>query len=402
MSKGKSLKSAINKTKARSVLVESDKLKDKLKRLIRGRNWRGNSRLLDICRSLDAAPDAVEEAVDKLHEEGVRVRLQEGFVHAWAVAPPGVATHVSRVAGKDGWLRFGLLGDTQLGNRKQRLDVLKTAYAHFAAEGIDTVYHTGNLVDGYLQKINAFELIPEAGTSIESQAEYARAVYPKHEGITTYFVTGECHEGWWAKQIGVEVGRVMQDRFRLPLACQEHEYGPNKRQSRGTNRPFEGVPEDLGPRCRDHIAGNVCKLHGREDLVYLGHEEADVELRTPRLDPKVHGPVLRILHPGSGTAYALSYKTQKLAESLQGGEKPQIQAVGHYHKFDYNFHREVHNIMTGCLEDQTLFMRKNMLAAHVGYLVVDMRVTPDGAPQRVRVEWVPFYDQGFYKKYEKH
>jgi len=77
MSKGKSLKSAINKTKARSVLVESDKLKDKLKRLIRGRNWRGNSRLLDICRSLDAAPDAVEEAVDKLHEEGVRVRLQE-------------------------------------------------------------------------------------------------------------------------------------------------------------------------------------------------------------------------------------------------------------------------------------------------------------------------------------
>jgi hypothetical protein len=258
-----------------------------------------------------------------------------------------------------GWLRFGVLGDNQGGNRHQRLDVLATAYDHYKREGIDTVYHTGNMIDGYHPKLNGFELLIEAGSSMESQVSYISRIYPKVKGITTYFITGECHEGWWAKREGINVGRFMRDRFRHPEDGSE----------------------------------------GREDLVYIGHLEADVELRSPKLGKGKRGPIVRVSHPGGGSSYAISYKTQKMAEAMQGGEKPQIQLVGHYHKYDVNYAREIHNVQTGCICDQTIFMRKNNLAAHVGYLIIEVLVNPDGTIQRFRSEFVPFFDQGFYKRY---
>jgi hypothetical protein len=229
------------------------------------------------------------------------------------------------------------------------------------------------MIDGYHPRLNGFELLPEAGTSMEQQVKYITARYPKIEGIETHFITGECHEGWWAKSTGVNVGRFMQNGFRLPETCE-------------------------GDGCV--IKGNTCTTHGRTDLHYLGHLEADIELRTKTLAKDVRGPIVRLIHPGGGSAYATSYTTQKIAESLQGGEKPQIQLVGHYHKYDCNYAREIYNLQTGCLCDQTIFMRKNKLAAHVGYLIVEVFVNSDGTIQRFRHEWVPFFDQGFYKTFQ--
>ncbi len=104
------------------------------------------------------------------------------------------------------------------------------------------------------------------------------------------------------------------------------------------------------------------------------------------------------MHPGGGAAYALSYSAQKIVESFQGGEKPSVLLYGHYHKFDWNYYREVHNIGTGCTVDQSIFMRKQKIQAHVGGLLVRLHQAPDGAINRVKVEWIPFYDRGYYSK----
>ena len=336
-------------------LTETDELKDRLIKFTSSNKGQGSWNLLDLARKLNAKIPSLEAAIKQLQNDSFDILIDEGRVERLQEAPPGeLRTHTWRLQ-EGGWLRFGVLGDSQLGNSHQRLDVLKTAYEHYQKEGIDTVYHTGNVVDGYHPRFNAFELLKEAGTSIESQAAYAARVYPKIKGITTYYITGECHEGWWAKRIGINVGRFMEDRFREA---------------------------------------------GRTDLIYIGHEEADIELRPAKLDKKTRGPIVRIIHPGGGTAYALSYKTQKMSEALQGGEKPMVQFVGHYHKYDCNYHREVYNLQTGCLSDQSLFMRKNSLAAHVGYLIVEFFVTKDGTISRFRHEWIPFYDKGYYQKYE--
>ena len=75
---------------------------------------------------------------------------------------------------------------------------------------------------------------------------------------------------------------------------------------------------------------------------------------------------LRLLHPGKGTAYALSYQPQKWAESISGGDKPSIAALGHYHKIEQLFYRNIHIFQTGTFEEQTPFMQRKNIAAMLG------------------------------------
>ncbi len=390
----KALKLQVDKYKAKAGLSDLDGTKARLLTFVKSGKNTGTWTLEQLSRKIASTVPAIEEAVKDLRGKGYEINVESGTVEYLQAAPPGgLTTHFWRLK-EGGWLRFGVLGDTQLGNRCQRLDVLNTAYDHYAAEGIDTVYHTGNLVDGYSPKINAFELLPEAGGSLELQAAYAARVYPIKKGIKTYFITGECHEGWWAKSIGINVGRVMQDRFMLPESCMEFEYSKSSKDQFGHEIM-------LGQKCRKTIRDGFCSKHGRKDMIYLGHEEADLELRTPNLKRGVRGPIIRLIHPGGGTAYALSYSTQKIAEHLQGGDKPNIQLVGHFHKYDCHYHREIYNLQTGCLEDQTLFMRKLKLAAHVGYLILEVYIGKDGVIERFRHEWKPFYDRKFYMKLRK-
>jgi hypothetical protein len=42
-------------------------------------------------------------------------------------------------------------------------------------------------------------------------------------------------------------------------------------------------------------------------------------------------------------------------------------------------------------------MRKRHLQAHVGGQIVELMQAPDGRIVRFRVEFLPFYDRGFYE-----
>ena len=127
---------------------------------------------------------------------------------------------------------------------------------------------------------------------MDNQIDYLIDKYPVRAGITTHFIAGDDHEGWYAQREGIEIGRYMETRAREA---------------------------------------------GRNDLHYLGYAESDVSLRCG-----AGASVMRVVHPGVHRSYALSYTAQKLVESYQGGEKPQILIVGHYHKAEYCFPREVH------------------------------------------------------------
>ena len=107
---------------------------------------------------------------------------------------------------------------------------------------------------------------------------------------------------------------------------------------------------------------------------------------------------MRLVHAGGGSSYAISYTSQKLVESYQSGEKPHILMIGHFHKFDYSYPREVHSVQLGSTCEQSMFMRKKRLSAHLGYLVIRVKQDEKGAVSRFQVEWFPFYDRGYYRK----
>lgn len=331
-------------------------LKDKI---LKETKNKGQLHLIELLRALDTTYAELTQAIYELELEGYEIKLQEehGIVNREMVAPPGdvITNHFERVS-KAGSIKVGMISDNQLCNKSSRLDVLNTAYDHFEAEGITTVYHAGNIIDGYLPHINAFEIVPEAGPSIEAQIRYASKIYPQKKGITTYYVTGECHEGWYARSTGLNVGKAMQ-------------------------RIFEE--------------------NGRKDFVYTGNIEGDVELRTPNISKHSQGPILRMTHPGGGTAYAKSYKTQKWASSLQGGEKPQVALIGHYHKQGYFLERNIHCVLAACTSDQSIFMRKLLIPAEVGYHIAEIKIGEDGAIVSFRVEFVHFFDRSYFQNYER-
>lgn len=83
--------------------------------------------------------------------------------------------------------------------------------------------------------------------------------------------------------------------------------------------------------------------------------------------------------------------------SLQGGEKPRVVVMGHYHKYEFGYPREVYVLQPGCCEDQTPFMRKRKLQAHVGGCIMEVHINDDGILDEVGCTFKSFFDKKFYQ-----
>lgn len=304
----------------------------------------------DACNQLDRGPAAVEVAIAGLAAKGHnidlanknRLLLQDEIIPEFGQVKHRVDS--SHFGGNT--YRFGVLGDTHLGSNHERLDALNAMYDIYEREGITDVYHTGNWIEGEMGKLN-FHDIHIFG--MDDQLQYFIENYPQRKGITTRYVAGDDHEGKYIQRERVDIGKYLELK---------------------------------------------AKDQGRMDLEYLGYVEADVALVHP--DAPENAKILRIMHPGGGSAYALSYAAQKYVESLQGGEKPAIICYGHYHKYVCSYYREVYALGTGCMVDQSVFMRKLKLQAHVGGLILEVTQAPDGTLTRFRHEWFPFYNKNWY------
>jgi predicted phosphodiesterase len=128
------------------------------------------------------------------------------------------------------------------------------------------------------------------------------------------------------------------------------------------------------------IVEDICQM--LPDAEYLGEHEGSVYFNGARVD---------LWHGEDGSSYALSYRIQKIVESLEGGTKPNMLIAGHDHKAGYfpNL-RNIQAVMAGCLEHQTPWMRRKKLAAFVGYWMIEIKVR-DGHIIKVRPEWTSLY-----------
>ena len=244
--------------------------------------------------------------------------------------------------------KFGAIADTHLGSKYERLDVLNTLYDVFEREGVKAVFHGGNYVDGEFY-YNKYETYTHG---FDEMIDNFIEKYPQREGIITYFISGDDHEGWWMQREGLDAGRVIEDRAREK---------------------------------------------GRNDLVYLGYQERDIVLEAER-----GKSLIRLIHAGGGTAYADSYSTQRMAESFQEGEKPHILLVGHYHKAIYHIPRGIHTVQLGTTQEQTRFMRKRKIKAVLGGWLITANQAPTGEINRFKPEFIgPFWDRDFYRSKNK-
>ena len=334
-------------------------------------NWdlfTGPKKTVDLVRQLvirrDVTVNELKEKTGKPFEElekSIRQLQREGlnlhqFGDTLSVVKDLIPSHLEGphyrfTSNKNNEFKFGALGDNHLGSKYARLDVLNGLYDIYEEEGVKTVFNTGNWIDGEA-RFNKHDLLVHG---MDRQLAYLAEHYPQRKGIKTYAVAGDDHEGWYAQREGVNIGRH---------------------------------------------AENTMRDAGRKDWLDLGYMEAIVELVNYN-SGKVS--ILAVVHPGGGSSYALSYAIQKIIESLDGGEKPAVGLYGHYHKLWSGNLRNVWVVQTGTTQDQTPFMRKKKLEAHVGGAFVSMKQDPEtGAIVRFKPELIRYFNKGYYNNRWSH
>lgn len=297
----------------------------------------------ELADMFNVAPKTIQAALDALTEAACALDCEDGgYSIPKEIRPIAEPIHetLASLGGRSGTFLLGETSDWHVGSKYCREDVITKLYEWYKERGVSKVHLAGNWADGE-SRLNMFDLSVHGLTP--QVHEFIR-VCPQIPGITTDVLSGDDHEGWWVQREGINVGQLL---------------------------------------------GMEAKKAGREDITDIGYMERDIELSP--------GQILRIIHGGGGSAYATSYAAQKYVESLQGGEKPRIVVMGHYHKYEFGYPREVYVVQPGCCEDQTPWMRKNKLQAHVGGCIMEVHVNDDGIIDEVGVTFKSFFDRKFYQ-----
>lgn len=297
--------------------------------------------------------DAIEAILGVLIDTGSNLHIRGDG--AWVLSKilvPRRGSEFVYTSRLDNTFVFGVASDAHLGSKYERLDVLNDLYDWFHREGVDRVFNAGNWIEGDDPKTAHDAHVH----GLEPQLDYLAAHFPQRPGLVTYAVAGEDHEGWYSRREAIDIGRFAERRMRDK---------------------------------------------GRTDWVDLGFMEAAITLRNANTG--VDGYPMLVMHPGGGTAYALSYRPQKLVESLQGGEKPSVILIGHYHKMSVNLIRSVWAIQAGCTQDQTPFMRKIPTEPHIGGFIVTLHQDPEtgaivGCDVKMRQFFNKAYENGRWSK----
>ncbi len=299
------------------------------------------TQLHEMVKKYKCSADQIAEAISSLEAAGYNVQ-QDGL--SWQIVKTSEAGNKiefledAELSGRD--FTFGFISDTHLCSTYERLDILEKAYDEYYARGIKHVFHGGNIVDGEC-RFNKYELKVHG---ITDQALYCLDHYPQRSGVTTHLITADDHEGWWMQREGMDFCKYL---------C------------------YEGLDS------------------GRDDFNYLGYMEADF---------KVENSVIRVFHPGGGSSYAISYATQKIVESFEGGEKPNVLLCGHFHKSLVHDVRNVWVVQGGACQDQSTWMRKKRIDSQLAYNIVTVEFDERGVIRRLIPELVRFFDRGYHVK----
>ncbi len=213
-------------------------------------------------------------------------------------------------------LTFAATSDKHLCSMEERLEALHSFYRLCKKEGVRDVYDAGdNLAGQGVYRGQEYEIHTFGA---DNQVDYFVKNHPKEDGITTHFIDGN-HDYIFFKQIGLNTGRLIAER--------------------------------------------------RDDMNYLGVFQADI----------MHNgiPLIRLVHPDSGMAYALSYRMQKYVEQISSSKKPRIIIAGHQHTALYFPYRNIHLVQAGAFEGQTKLILRKGINPTIGGWIITIKLAKD-------------------------
>lgn len=268
-----------------------------------------------LSRPLIISGEDVEGAL-ALKRQGYNVEIWTEDGRLWAqnkpFLPKGGEFEFASITQGD-TITIAIVSDTHIGSKFHDARALRAFYAYAYSRGVRDFYHAGDVTDGYYKNRDD-SFWEQNAHGFQEQLTAVVTNYPKIEGVTTYFITGN-HDVTHLRNGGANMG-----------------------ESISMVRP---------------------------DMVYLGHNYAKVWL-TPEVD-------ISLVHPTDGGAMAISHRLQRIID--EGRRNSKILVVGHYHKGCYlPKYKGVHGFVAPCFQRQTGFMRDNGLDAFVGGIILTFKV----------------------------
>jgi len=212
--------------------------------------------------------------------------------------------------------KFAALTDTHLCSTEEQLDALHEFYEICRKETVEDIYNAGDMVAG--QGVYSGQEYEVHTFGADNQVAYFNKNYPKVKDVKTHFIIGN-HDYSYYKQIGLDVGRMISA--------------------------------------------------DREDMNYLGVFEANIMIKGI--------PLIRLVHPDGGMAYALTYRMQKYVEQISSGRKPRIIISGHQHTMASFLYRNVHVLQAGAFEGQTKLILRKGINPSIGGYIVEVKLSND-------------------------
>lgn len=288
---------------------------------------RGPVPLAELADALDRGPSTVQAMLDALRREGYQL-VQRGTLWALDREPVAAEAETPLPAPVDGHIRIGIVSDTHLGSKYQQLSYLRETYGRFEGSGVQEVYHVGDVLDGV--DVYRGQHAEQFLHTYDEQIDYAVEHYPRAS-------------------------------FRTKVIGGNHDLAGVRR---GDSDPLRRLASQ------------------RPDIEYLGPYSAW---------PQLSHLLMYLLHPDGPAAYAISYKLQKIVESFEGGRKPHVLAVGHWHQMAYFHSRNVHAFYPGTFQAQTEHERRKALQPQVGAVLLDIQVADDGSWHEVTPRFFRFF-----------
>lgn len=290
---------------------------------------------------LGVPEEKIFEAVAKLQMQGFRaisIFDEEGvkYVHnrvRFYSTIPGIAggeegLDISDLYGGE-TITFAVVSDTHVGSLCFAKKELHKFYDIVAERGINTVFHVGDLSDGYYTNRPTSVLEQDAVGYTNQLRAFVRN-YPQRAGVTTFAITGN------------------------------HDY---THMRNGFANIGEGIAEL------------------REDIVYLGHNFGRLHV-AKNVD-------VSLIHPTDGAAANLSEKLRSLVDRNMN-RRSKIMLVGHYHKTAHEKYNGVYAYMVPSFEKKTGFMDDNNLTTDVGGMIFTVHMDKKGNILRITTEYYDF------------
>lgn len=288
----------------------------------------------NIVKDLGIEEYQVYGLVEILKRQGYLFEIVEGQV---VKVKPTKENDIYRIPNNLEKIKLLMISDTHLGNKYDRLDILRYLYAKAEDTGVNYILHSGDLTEGLSGRPEQIYSLKEA--SYTGQRDYVVENYP-HSNIPTYLIAGN-HDMWWFKKCGADI-------------------------------------------CKD-----ISNL--RDDIHYLGSECEDLQIGKLKL---------RLFHGIGGSSYAKSYKLQKYLDSIPMNERPHILQTGHIHQSFYMKQGITHCFQTSCLQDMTPYERSNGFNNDKSCWWVEVNMDNKGNPVTVTQELETFGDK-LVKRYRR-